>query len=38
MKMKEKCHINNSSDNPLISRRSEGGKNGMFGLLQAATI
>ena len=30
MKMSEKCHSNNNSDNSLTSRRTDGGKNGPF--------
>ena len=32
MRMSEKCRNNNNSDNPLTSRRTDGGKN--FTLLQ----
>ena len=30
MRMSEKCHNNNNSDNQLTSRRTDGGKNGLL--------
>ena len=38
MRMSEKCRDNNNSDNPLTSRRTDGGKNVHLGFLKSQSV